>query len=95
MIGFSYNQGAFSKAFDLFWRLYIAIQLVFHQINHMTSRWIIKATLDMCTLNVIGGWLEIGLNYHITVMFDTYNMGQQLDMKFYAEREHPSSSQQL
>ena len=47
------------------------------------------------TLNVIGDWLEIGLNYHITVMFDPYNMGQLLDMKFYAEREHPSSSQQL
>ena len=28
-------------------------------------------------------------------MFDAYNMGQQLDMKFYAEREHPRSSQQL
>ena len=47
------------------------------------------------TLNVIGGWLEIGPNYHITVMFDVYNMGQQLDMKFYAKREHLSSSQQL
>ena len=47
------------------------------------------------TLNVIGGWLEIGPNYHITVMFDAYNMGQQSDMKFYAKREHPSSSQQL
>ena len=47
------------------------------------------------TLNVIGGWLEIGPNYHITVMFDVYNMGQQLDMKFYAKREHPSRSQQL
>ena len=51
--------------------------------------------LVYCTLNVIGGWLEIGPNYHITVMFDAYNMGQQLDMKFYAKREHPSSSQQL
>ena len=47
------------------------------------------------TLNIIGGWLEIGPNYHITVMFDAYNMGQQLDMKSYAKREHPSSSQQL
>ena len=28
-------------------------------------------------------------------MFDVYNMGQQLDMKFYAKREHLSSSQQL
>ena len=52
-------------------------------------------TLNYSTLNVIGGWLEIGPNYHITVMFDVYNMGQQLDMKFYAKREHLSSSQQL
>ena len=28
------------------------------------------------TLNVIGGWLEIGPNYHIRVMFDRNNMGQ-------------------
>ena len=28
-------------------------------------------------------------------MFDPYNIGQQLDIKFSAEREHPSSSQQL
>ena len=48
-----------------------------------------------CTLNVIGGWLEIGPNYLITVIFDLYNMGQQWDMKFYAERERLSRSQQL
>ena len=29
-----------------------------------------------CTLNVMGGLLEIGLNYHITVMFDPNNIGQ-------------------
>ena len=28
------------------------------------------------TLNVIRCWLEIGPNYHITVMFDPNNMGQ-------------------
>ena len=32
--------------------------------------------------------LVIGPNYHITVMFDPYNMGQQSDMKFYADIEH-------
>ena len=43
----------------------------------------------------MGGWLEIGPNYDSSVIFDAYNMGQQWDMKFYAKREHLSSSQQL
>ena len=40
------------------------------------------------------GWLVIGPNNYITVKFDPYNMGQQLDI-FYDEREYPSSFQQL
>ena len=47
-----------------------------HLVKNGYNKKQIYLDISYFTLNVIGGWLEIGPNYHITVMFDPNNMGQ-------------------